>query len=120
MKNARFSFKRLSTDQLQCLSGSYQIEVSVAGFWSNPITIRMRREYDAPVWHIEVSHSSGGFEATEDSMQSNENFALAYLAAINYARELQSEESSKMLEDAYQSYYQRMLEHEKARKATKA
>jgi hypothetical protein len=84
--------------------GNYNtLQVTVEGFWSDVISITVRRfgyDYTKPSeWTFSVSHSSGGFNDKFDNLQASINFGLANIAAAEYCRELQKRVNE--LEEAY-------------------
>jgi hypothetical protein len=112
--------------------GSMHIPVHVHGFWSDVITIHVRRDTHwqidrdsrpAPTWDIEIIHSSGGRDTDEvkDDVLAHEYFAHAVLAACHMARKIRSQ--TEVLEKAYQERQakeQAFLEAEQAAKAKAA
>jgi hypothetical protein len=93
-------------EQIAHGTGYITSEVAVAGFWGNPITIRIKREWNlrdenAVAWSFSVSHSTGGTEPGTDSLVTERAFATALLAACDYV-ELMKARSAE-LEAAYQA-----------------
>ena len=91
------------------------INVYVHGFWSDVITIYVRREqkYCSSMshlpypehpseWTFSISHSSGGRDKNDglDDLEAETNFAMGLLAAVQHARLLRSQTAA--LEAAYQ------------------
>lgn len=103
-------------------SGHISVPVSVVGFWSNPIDLRIRREFawgkegNVGNWTFEVSHSSGGKDTKEvDVLVSERNFAEAILASLDLVESLKARTAE--LEAAYQA---RMAETERLIAAERA
>lgn len=107
---------------------SGRVAVQVHGYWSeDPITIHVQRKqewvssrshlpYDQHPfsWQVDVDHSSGGRTQQEltDSVQAEENFALALAAACTTARQIRA--NADRLEGVYQAWCQER-EQERAR-----
>lgn len=64
------------------------ISYTPKGFWSEAITVRVKTRLfeDGLELKVEVSHSSGGQEQKEDSIDCAESFTSAYLHAITVAK----------------------------------
>lgn len=98
-------------EQIAYGSGHISVPVSVVGFWSNPIDLRIRRAFNwssakqADVdgeWEFEVTHSSGGKDSKVcDMLTSERNFAAALNAALDLVEQLQSRVTE--MEAAYQN-----------------
>lgn len=87
------------------MSSDIAIPVTVQGYWSDVITIRIKRTHgmgEKPAWWPMVSYASGGFEecSAEGYLKATENFASALMAATAYARELAA--NAEQLEQDYQ------------------
>ena len=89
------------------------IGIEVHGYWSDVITIYVRRETDwtkDPLggqvnWKFEVTHSSGGRDTDEvkDDVLANEYFAAGLMAACLEARKMRAQV------DRFEANYQRLL-----------
>ena len=98
------------------------INVYVHGFWSDVITIYVRRNYRYKAaeqgiehaWQFEITHSSGGRDTDQvaDDIVAHDYFAQGIMAACQYARVLRSQVAE------IEKYAQ--LEMEKARREREA
>lgn len=89
---------------------SASIGVEVHGYWSDVITVYVRRECDwtkdpeerTPNWKIEITHSSGGRDTAEvaDDVLANDYFAAGLMTASQIARNIRHE--AARLEANYQ------------------
>jgi hypothetical protein len=116
-------------DAFHAGSGSMHIPVSVHGFWSDTISIYVRRNSHwtvdrdvrpAATWEVEITHSSGGRDTDEvkDDVLAHEYFAHAVLAACHLARKIRSDVDR--LEKVYQERQAKEQEALDAEKAVQA
>jgi hypothetical protein len=117
----------LSVEDIGRQHGS-AINVYVHGFWSDVITIYVRREQrynsslshlpysEHPVeWTFSISHSSGGRDKGDglDDLEAETNFAMGLMAAVQHARLLRSQTT------ALEAAYQKRRAEEEAREAAR-
>jgi hypothetical protein len=116
--------------------GGARVKVSVHGYWSDDVlTMYIDRRWewrngdDAAVWEVTLTHSSGGrmtapdeknypaprYKAIADSLEAEENFGIAMIAAAAFGRQIRTH--IEALEGFYQ---QRKAEQEQEREAEKA
>lgn len=95
------------------LSNYTYLRVTVEGFWSDCIGLTVQRNGDN--WKVRVEHSAGGYESNFDQLTAEENFACATLAAIQMAREIES--NSEILESVYQAEFAKNIAEREARLA---
>ena len=105
--------------------GYASVPVYVHGYWSDVITLYIKRECDwrpdaVPTWTFEVTHSSGGRDdkAVPDSLEAERNFGNALLNVTQLARGLRAD-SQEVLEAAYQVEMAARREQEARDKAAK-
>lgn len=88
---------------LQFRSGHGYLPVKVEGFWSEPVEIRVSRNWDGE-WEAKVSHSSGGHEGSQKfpagPLVAERNFAQAILASVDVAESIMLHKD--ILEKSYQ------------------
>lgn len=121
-----------SIEDLAAGYGSGSIAVYAHGFWSDVITIRFERKInwskrvahlglnEQPEifeWHFSVSHSSGARDTDQvaDDLEAEQNFGMAVLAAVQYARTLRSQAAE--FEKAYRGHEARREAKEAEEKA---
>lgn len=109
--------------------GGHAIQVHVHGYWSDPITIYVRRkeQWDFSkdrkeplpvIWEFELTHSSGGRTTDEvaEDIDAEANFAQGILAAVQHARLLRSQ--TELLEKHYQA--QQLIDEVRRNEAKRA
>jgi hypothetical protein len=103
---SNFTLPTIDTNEIGRYGSYWSADVKVAGFWGNPISLRISRNWRdledrTAQWDIEVTHSSGGCERDWDKLVAEQNFADALLATLDLARSLQSRVEE--IEAAYQA-----------------
>jgi len=113
-------------------SGHIVREFNVEGFWSSPITLRIKRGFcyghdvaanPADAWEVEVTHSSGGYEGGRSSkfsgtqLDAEANFARTLMAVVELGRELSSK--LDVAEAGYQGYIAAIRQQAEAERAAK-
>lgn len=106
----------------EALTSRHQLRVKVTGYWSEPISIGLTRDFDptnpgVPRWSFDISHSSGGRDckAVLSDAEAARNLGYALIAAASHAEMLVSRADA--LESGFQS---RCEEWRKAEQAAQA
>lgn len=98
--------------------GYINIKFNVLGYWSDVITLRVRRDFKSSnaEWSASVSHSSGGRDTKViiSDIEAERNFAKAILAAADLADELMTRVPE--FEQKFQSRIQEFLEESNRQK----
>lgn len=124
----QYTIGREAVTTLEQVYQQRRVEVRVHGYWSDVITIYVSRDYNWRVerdggpdhtWDIKLTNSSGGRDekVVADSLEAEENFGHALIAAAAYARALREREPE--LEAIYQAERAEEKARDEAEKAAK-